>query len=129
MHGISAVVYENELGGRVAVFGYYPWNMIHNSAKPAQLKAVCRWLSYDRFPAYIASNHKIAIWCRRDTSGKLALLLLNVSADAANDAVVHLQGNGSQIQLVGMNGESTTLSPAEEINAYSAYCIAHIALW
>ena len=37
--GPTSGVFENRLGGRVAVFGYYPWRFLQSLAKTSQLKA------------------------------------------------------------------------------------------
>ena len=49
----SMAVFENRLGGRIAVCGYYPWSFLHNLSKSTQMKSVMRWLSRDRLPAYV----------------------------------------------------------------------------
>lgn len=90
-HGAVSGVYENTLGGRVAVLGYYPWRSFMGLAKTQQWRALVRWLSADTLPGYIASYHRAALWCRQDAHGRPALLVINASIDAADGLTLHLR--------------------------------------
>lgn len=92
VHGATSGVFENKLGGRVAVFGYYPWRSLQSKAKTSQIRAVCRWLSRDTLPAYVSSYQKMVLWCRRSATGRLAMLLLNASPDPLADVSLHVRG-------------------------------------
>jgi len=129
VHGACAGVYENQLGGRIAVFGYFPWRMIQNLAKTVQLKAVSCWLSRDRLPAYVATCHKMALWCRRDANGNPALMILNVSIDVAEEAEIRVQGEAHPLLATDMNGNTTPLSPGRTTNNYTSYRLPDIAPW
>ncbi len=78
-YGPASGVFENSLGGRVAVQGYFPWTMIQNLAKASQMHALARWLAKDTLPGYVSSYHRAALWCRNDPAGQPAFLLLNAS--------------------------------------------------
>ena len=129
VHGACAGVYENQLGGRVAVFGYFPWRMIQNLAKTVQLKAVSCWLSRARLPAYVASCHKMALWCRRDSAGHQALLVLNLSIDPAVEVDLHIQGDSQPLVAIDMNGRATALVPGNTTNGYTTYRLPEIGPW
>ena len=129
VHGVSTGLYENHLGGRIAVFGYYPWRMIHTHAKTEQLKAICRWLSQDHLPAYVASYHKMALWCRRDASDNPALLLLNLSLDAAEEIDVCIRSDAAPMLAINMEGEAEHLLPTSSETGYAGYRIDRIAPW
>lgn len=129
VHGVTSGVYENSLGGRVAVIGYYPWHMIHTAAKSFQLKAVCRWLSRGQLPAYIGSCHKIALWCRRDSSGTPAMMLLNASLDAAERFEVCVAGDGAPILATFMDGHSEVVDPIGVVDNYATYRIIRLEPW
>jgi len=118
--GPTMGVFENRLGGRVAILGYYPWTSLQNLAKSTQMKNLCRWLSRDSLPAYISSFHKVALWCRRDPQGKLVIPLINASLDAVTGLRLHvredrplrlmrLDGGEEEIKVVGRDGEYTVL--------------------
>ena len=68
--GVCSGVFENSLGGRIAVIGYFPWSLIQSLPKSTQLKTLFRWLTRDQFPAYIASYSSAALWLRRDAQGR-----------------------------------------------------------
>ncbi|MHB0998597.1 MAG: hypothetical protein ACYC27_05065 [Armatimonadota bacterium] len=129
VHGACAGLYENELGGRVAIFGYYPWRMIQNTAKVFQLKEVLRWLSNNQLPAYVASYHKAAIWCRQDPAGDTALLILNASVDTINDVTVAVAGNPVTMQVMYMDGRTEMVTPTADISGYASYKIDKIGPW
>lgn len=80
--GPAATLYENELGGRVAVLGYFPWQHIHSSAKRAQTMRIGDWIGEGRLPVFIDRCLKVVPFVKyaEDGGGWLALLL-NASFD------------------------------------------------
>ena len=108
-HGCCGGVFENRLGGRVAVFGYYPWSMLGSLPKTTQLRNVTRWLSRDRLPAYVESHHRIALWCRRDAAGRPAFVLINAGIDPAEGVVLKAQDPAAACQTLDIRGGGTTL--------------------
>lgn len=92
--GITGGAYENTLGGRVAVMGYYPWRSLGTLGKTSQMKALLRWLSHDSLPAYIASFARVSLWCRRDADGLPAILALNTSMDDLEDVRLAIRDVG-----------------------------------
>lgn len=129
VHGACGGVYENELGGRVAVFGYFPWRMIQNTAKVSQLKAAVRWLSKDRLPAYVASYSRTAIWCRTDADGHLAMLVLNASTDSTDDITIAVAGAANPLRVLCMNGMESIPTPNTGTPGYTTYEIGHLDPW
>ncbi len=89
--GPTMTAFENALGGRVVVMGYYPWTLLHNLAKSSQLKAVCRLLSRDTLPAIAESYAHTVVWARAGVDGRLAVVVLNASLDPATDFVLRVQ--------------------------------------
>ena len=79
--GPCLTAYTNELGGRVAVLGYFPWSQIHSQAKASQMKAICGWLSNDHLPVVTESFAKVVIWSREGVEGRKAVVVLNASLD------------------------------------------------
>ncbi|MFA6293384.1 MAG: hypothetical protein WC637_16485 [Victivallales bacterium] len=113
-------VFENRLGGRVVVAGYYPWTSLQNLSKSTQMKALCRWLSRDTLPAYVSSFHKIALWCRRDENGQLVIPLINASLDTVSGVrlqvldkrpfrMLHLDGREEGVTNIACDGVYTVL--------------------
>jgi len=121
-------VFENRLGGRVAVLGYFPWTLIMNVAKSTQMKALSRWLSRDSLPAYLSSFHKIALWCRRDATGQLVIPLLNASFDQVSGARVHIAETRS-LRLLRLDGSQTTLTVVAHDGPYTIVELPDLAPW
>lgn len=128
-HGPSSGVFENELGGRVAVLGYFPWKSIHSLAKSSQMKSLIRWLSRDGAPAYVGSYHKASLWCRRDSDGAVAVMLVNASLDTAEDLKLHIQGAGDRLMLTRMNGKMHKLESMQQDGPYAVFTLPRLAPW
>jgi len=105
--GPCLTAHENELGGRVAVAGYYPWFMIHNQAKSLQLKRIFDWLSFGRLPAVVESFDKVVMWVRRGRSGP-AIVIVNASLDPVSRLVLRVRSRAESFQLASMRGRRAT---------------------
>lgn len=127
--GPCAGVFENSLGGRVAVMGYYPWNLLKSLAKSSQVKALFRWLSRDQLPAYIASHANTAIWCRSGAAGKLASLVVNASLDPAEGLQYIALTGGSKLNYMRMDGTTGMVKLSGEDNSYSHYSLPDLKPW
>ncbi|MCX6621892.1 MAG: hypothetical protein NTY38_12635, partial [Acidobacteria bacterium] len=103
--GTAMTAFENELGGRVVIMGYYPWSQVHSLAKSSQIKAVVDWVSAGRLPALVESYSKINLWCRNR-----AAVLLNTSLDPAEGVVLRWQGSATAFRLHSMNGATRGLT-------------------
>ena len=97
--GPCMTAFENELGGRVVVLGYYPWSQVHSTAKASQMKSVVDWLSRGTLPVYVESYHKILLWFRNRS-----IVLLNASFDAAEEAVIRVRSNATAWRLRSLDG-------------------------
>ena len=127
--GPCSGVFENPLGGRVAVLGYYPTRSIQSLAKSSQLKSLCRWLSKDGLPAYVSSYHKVALWCRRDQNGRRALLLLNASLDTAENLKLSVRGEGEPLLVDCPDGRGQAVGPTRQDGEYCVYDVGPLAPW
>jgi hypothetical protein len=127
--GPCAGVYQNRLGGRVAVLGYYPWSSLQTLSKSTQLKAVMRWLSQDRLPAYIENYAKAALWCRTAADGKLAMLLVNPSLDPADGLTLLASTRGDALILQRMDNRSALLVPQSTDGPYTRYLLPEVGPW
>lgn len=97
--GTAMTAYENELGGRVVVMGYYPWSQVHSLAKSTQVKAVVDWVSRGKMPAMVESYAKVVAWRRGN-----GLVLLNASLDAAKEVTVRWAGARGRVRMLEMGG-------------------------
>jgi hypothetical protein len=122
-------IFENKLGGRIAVAGYYPWTMLHNQAKSIQLRRLMRWLSKDRLPAYIASFHKCNLWVREMADGRYGIVLLNSSMDQADDLALNIKTTSDRIRITDMQCSDTIVSASSSNGGYSSFLIPPVGNW
>ncbi len=127
--GIVAGAWENTLGGRVAVLGYYPWRALGTLAKAGQMKALLRWLSRDTLPAYVESFARAALWCRRDTAGRPALLVLNVSLDDQDGLRLAIREEDGAPWAFREARTGRTVTRVASDGPYGIYEIAGINAW
>ena len=127
--GICAGVYENSLGGRVAVMGYYAWSQLQTLAKSSQVKSLFRWLSRDRLPAYVASYTRTGLWCREDAGGRPAFLLINASLDTAEETELMALTDGAPLILVRTDCGEEILPAAGLEGAYTRYFLSPLKPW
>lgn len=121
-------VFQNDLGGRVAVFGYYPWRWLQSLAKASQLKSLARWLSRDALPAYVTSFTKASLWCRRDPHGRPAMLLMNGSADPQETVSIHVR-DVARLEAVRADGRRELLEPHAADGPYHEHRVAGLGPW
>jgi len=125
----SLAIYENTLGGRICVSGYYPWDHLHSLSKNAQLKAVMRWLSRDRLPAYVASYHKVNLWVREPQDGRVALALLNASFDAATGLDLAIATTADEARVFDMQGKEQTVRAMSTDGPYRRFVLPAVEPW
>lgn len=96
-------LFENELGGRVCVCGYYPYSWIGDFQKAVQLRRIFRWLSYDRLPAYVESYHmlRLSAWQREEQLHCIAVF--NPTNDIAENIYIRIAGVHNRAMLYGMH--------------------------
>ena len=129
VHDCSMGVFENKLGGRVCVQGYYPWTYLQNLSRSWQLKSVMRWLSKDTLPGYVASYHKINLWIRQPENGSIALAFTNASFDPAQNVVLALRTNHKRIKLYDMMSNHTLIQSDESDGPYRIFVIPQVDPW
>ncbi len=122
-------IFENRLGGRICVAGYYPWTYVQNLAKSSQLKSVFRWLARDSLPAFVASYHKINLWIRKPQNGKIALAMTNSSFDGAEHVDLMLLTEKKIINVFDMNGKQTVLYSQGKDGPLQKFTIPFIDPW
>ena len=122
-------IFENKLGGRICVAGYYPWTFMENLSKSSQMKAVFRWLSKDSLPGYIASFQKINLWIREPQNGKIALAFTNSSFDPAKEVILMLRTEKKTIRLYDMKCKETFIRSTGSDGPYQKFIIPEIDPW
>ncbi|MHB9026509.1 MAG: hypothetical protein ACYC7E_20430 [Armatimonadota bacterium] len=127
--GPLAGVFENSLGGRVAISGFFPWTYLMSQAKSAQMKALARWITRDTVPALVESYHRISLWCRQGENGRPALFLVNATLDAAEDVRLLVRDDGQRLDLFHTDELINCLSPAEMDGDYAVFEIDRLEPW
>jgi hypothetical protein len=122
-------VFENHLGGRICVGGYYPWTRVENQAKATQMKAVFRWLSRDTLGAYVHSYHRVSLWDRTLAGGRHAVALANCYLDPAEQVELRLLTNAASLRLVDMANRETMLAAAGADGAYQRFVLPRLEPW
>lgn len=128
-HGPTSGVFENKLGGRVAVLGYYPWRMIQTRAKVIQMRRLVRWLSRDKLPAYVDSWHKAVVWHRRDAQGRRALLVLNTSLDPTEGIRVRVLGKQESPMMARAEARGSKVDITDFDGVYSTVVLPPLSPW
>jgi len=122
-------VFENRLGGRVAVSGYFPWMFLHSYSKTAQMKSMMRWLSRDGLTAYVASFHKANVWAREPKPGELAVAIINSSFDPAQSMDVALRTPHQSARVFDMAGNQRSLQATRTDGPYQHFVLPTIEPW
>ncbi|MDP2337005.1 MAG: hypothetical protein Q8N05_11275 [Bacteroidota bacterium] len=122
-------IFENKLGGRICVAGYYPWIFMENLSKSSQMKAVFRWLSKDKLSGYIASFQKINLWIREPQNGKIALAFTNSSFDPAKNVILMLRTENKTIKLYDMACRETVIRSMGSDGPYQKFIIPEVGPW
>lgn len=122
-------VYENRLGGRVCVGGYFPWTLIHNRAKSEQLKSVLRWLSHEELPAYVASFHKVNLWARPLGDGRMSIVMLNASFDPSDGLVLATRNISKKINIIDIGREGVSVAESSDDGRYRRFTLPPMMPW
>jgi hypothetical protein len=122
-------IYENRLGGRVYVAGYFPWTFLQNYAKACQVKSIFRWLSRDTLDAYIASYHKINLWTRRLDDGQLGIILINTSYDDADGIELKVLSSQKNFTLFSLGTDQTLFTTGNADDQYRSIILPKLAPW
>jgi len=122
-------VFENRLGGRICVAGYYPWMFLQNLSKSSQIKSVLRWLSRDGLLAYVSSFHKINMWVRETDKDKMVLTATNTYLDAAEDVSLMLRTDKEEITVFDMTCAETKVQASDTDGVYGQFILPSIEPW
>ena len=127
----NMAIFENRLGGRICVSGYYPWDFLHSLSKASQMKSLMRWLSHDRLPAYVESYHKANVWARETGGGRTAVVVLNSSFDAAENLsmAVRTEGRQGRAYAYDMAGKAHSVRASRSDGPYRIFPLPRIDPW
>lgn len=119
VRGHNAGVFENGLGGRVAVSTQLAFTECEGLPRAEHLKRLFRWLSRETLPGYVKSFHRVVLRARGD-----AFFAANFSSDAVRDVELALLGDGAYDVSVFVGGEKKEcfrLAPAGRDGPYGIY--------
>ncbi|MDR1891480.1 MAG: hypothetical protein LBQ48_00465 [Oscillospiraceae bacterium] len=124
-------VYENSLGGRICVAGYYPWTFIQSRPKARQLRNIFRWLSRDELLLVNCSYCRLHSWVRRVSNGQIAAAIINGSLETLEDTVFLLKTDSTHcfVYDMGCNQQECRFLPEQSGGGYNAFAIPQILPW
>ncbi len=102
VYGAASGIFENELGGRVAVGGFAPFIWCFSLARSVQLKNLCRWLSKDHLRAYLHSFHRMELWVRAN-----AVFIGNLAMEQAKNVELAILHSSETVILTVYSSENT----------------------
>ena len=123
--GMASGIFVNELGGRVYVSGFAPFDWQGCRDRHELLCRVFRFLSRDRLPAYLITCHKIALWHRANCQ-----FLVNLTTGTANDiqlAVLTAKRRLTIIRRAGQQVRKEQLTAIGEDAPYKIFSISQLA--
>ena len=104
-------LYENTLGGRICVAGYYPYSWISDYRKTVQLKRIFNWLSESTLPIYVDSYHMLrcSVWKKNEKLHCSAIF--NPTNDTVEHVCLHIhETNRAAVLLYDMDCRSVPLA-------------------
>lgn len=124
-------IFENPLGGRICVNGYYPWGNFYNYSKQSQIRAIIRWLSRDRIPGYVDSFAKINFWLRApNADGSFAGVAINSNYDPVEKVAIMLKTDKDSIDVYDYSCQKTTVKASYSDEAgYRRFIVPEIKPW
>lgn len=117
--GYNGGVFENALGGRVAVCTQLPFVECEGLPRAEHLKRTLRWLSKDSLPGYVKSFHRVLFRARGDV-----FFAANVACEELRNVEFALRTKDEVDCTVwegGLVRERLTLRPVSADGAYSIY--------
>ena len=115
--GYSSGIFENKLGGRVCVMGYYPNMYVQNYSQTVRLKRIFRYLSKDTLN-YVSSYHNIMMFER----GK-GILLVSNCLDIQENVEIALNGDFSEIMCLNQEMTENTIKRRKKEGNYSYFVL------
>jgi hypothetical protein len=108
--GIASAAAENELGGRIAIFGYDAWEHVASAALRTRLLGAADWVSGGKLPVIIEEPAQVVAVPRVTPEGTLrSVFLLNASIDASPALTLRLR------RVAGKNAGWLTPDQAEAV--------------
>ena len=97
--GASDYIYENSLGGRVAVLGYAPWTNFEQRERVDMLRNIVEWISFGSPSLSVSGAYNILPILQTGEDGSFCLMLTNASLDPSGDFEVSVKGDASVLEI------------------------------
>ena len=124
--GPTFTVFENSLGGRVAVHGYSPWINIRSASKRAQIIRACDWVSKERMPVKIDKCIKVIPFIKEsDDKEQFLLMLLNASLDETGEFSAEIRIKSDKLYELQRNGKKVAI-PSKMIEVLEGKTVVKI---
>lgn len=117
--------FENELGGRIAISGYYPLRDSLYFSKLTQLKRLFNYLSDNKLPAYVESYHRLTIWARDNG----VVTLVNASMDDCENGRLAIKTTSTSATFTTMDMQAQTIKGTPAPNGYVNFDLPTIKPW
>jgi len=120
---VTAYVYENSLGGRVAVFGCLPWSYSGTWQHTLLLNNVFEWLSRGEMACRVMNDTQIFQLFKKNDAGDRFMLMLVPSSldDSVDDLQVRLFGEFTGTFYAYDDAGNKTILPADAVAAAGGY--------
>lgn len=118
-------LYENSLGGRICVSGYYPYNSLNNYFKSTQLKKIFRWLSCDGLPAYVESETKIRN-LSYEKEGRVLVSLFNYTNDSQKNVCICIKTDSDEAIVYYSNCAPQKICASAADGGYKKFVVDEI---
>lgn len=120
-HGI----FENSVGGRISVGGYYPFSWLLDFNKVTQLKRLMLWLSNNQLPSYVDSYCRIRNHTFKCENGYI-IALLNPTNQKYSDLRVAVKTDKSESVCYTMDNSSYVIEGENSENSYRVFTIKEL---
>ena len=122
VRGMSAGIFENKLGGRIAVDGISPFQWCFSLPRNIHTKNTLRWLSKNTLPAYVSSFHRVSVWVRGN-----AYFAANFATESAKNVELSIKTDAETICATISCGSSIlkteTIRGKKNADGYTAFLL------
>lgn len=119
--GVASTAFENRLGGRVAVLGYFPWMFLEVPGKRESLPRLMDWLAKGRYPVQVNGSRRVVPMLRTPESGAgFVAWLINASFDTARHLSVRLDASCSSVSAWDAAGHPVEI-PADAVRTEDGF--------
>ncbi|MBR6726073.1 MAG: hypothetical protein IKL81_03705 [Clostridia bacterium] len=123
----SMGIFENSLGGRIAVCGYYPFTWISDYFKAYQLTEVFKYISKNTLPAYIDSYHRMCTTVLKKDE-RTCVCLFNFTPDTVEKVGLVIKTDKKQLTF-SCGNDSVVINGSEIGDGYTRFVIDEMIPW